>query len=212
MAGFLACLIQTQAQLIAAGQQGFPLAAVGLHGVQRFCQHTPGLFHLFLFLGVLLIGFFQLAAQTLTAHGDLLQAHLAGADLGIDLTQLPVDAAGLALHVFALFFQFADLFPGAVQLFFKVVHGGLKGLNLALQLLQLPTALENTGFLIFLFGHFQPVRAETNTVTGDHGFVGVKLAAQGQSGIQVIRHIDAGQQTFRHLALNMISEQFALAT
>ena len=211
MAGLLARLVQAQTQLVAAGQQCLALAAVSLHGVQRFRQHRPGLFHLFLFLGVLLVGFFQLAAQAFSAHGNLLQAHLTGADLGIDFAQLPVDTAGLALYLFALFLQLADLLAGAFQLFFQVIHGGLQGIDLALKLIQLAAALEHTGFLIFLFGHFQPVRAQPDTVAGDHGFIGVQLTAQGQGRIQVIGHVDPGQQAFRHLPLNVITEQFALA-
>ena len=206
VARFLAGLVQPQAQLIPAGQQGFALTAVGFHGIQRFRQHRPGFFQVFLFLLQLLVGLVHFPAETLTAHGDLLQAHLPGADLGIDLAQLTVDPARLTLHFFALFFQFGNLLAGAFQLFFETIHGGLERIDLAFQGLQLTAALQNTGFLIFLFGHFQPVRAQPDTITGDHGFVGVQLATQGQGRIQIIGHVHPGQQTFRSLPLNVFTQ------
>ena len=42
--------------------------------------------------------------------------------------------------------------------------------------------------------------------------MGVQLATQGQRPVQVIGHVNAGQQAFRHLALDVITKQFALVT
>ena len=104
--GCLLNLVQLVLYFVPLFEQPFSLFGILGHEVQRFLQHQTGFAQMLLLHSLLFTAFFQFIADALTAHTELLQAHLLGTELRLEIRDRTVEVSQFTLRLFPLLFHF----------------------------------------------------------------------------------------------------------